>query len=203
MSERSSGEAQSLYSVEVLLVPGGKLPERKTDRSIGHDMFARAIVAPKQEGKNGFDELFDFKMLPSSASSQAHIEPIFNNGEWQWAWRLDPGERVLVGVGVALGLPNRPEGRESFGMVTPRSGLAYRHGISIENTPGIVDADYRAELAPALTNHGDQPFLITHQARIAQIIFAEAYLPTINIVDENRELPATDRGFGGYGSTGS
>lgn len=108
--------------------------------------------------------------------------------------RIAPGERCLVATGLALAIPQGYEGQ-----VRPRSGLALRHGISIVNAPGTIDADYRGELQVILINLGDAPFEIHHGDRIAQLVVAPvAYLPT-RVVDS---LPPAVRGAGGFGSTG-
>lgn len=107
---------------------------------------------------------------------------------------LAPGERRLVSTGLALAIP---EGYE--GQVRPRSGLALRHGITIANAPGTIDADYRGELQVILIHLGDQPFEIRHGERVAQLVLAPvAHLSTL-VVDE---LPTAPRGTGGFGSTG-
>ncbi len=108
--------------------------------------------------------------------------------------RLAPGERRLVSTGLALAIP---EGYE--GQVRPRSGLALRHGITIANAPGTIDADYRGELQVILINLGQEPFEIRHGERIAQLVLAPvAHLHT-HLVDD---LPPAARGTGGFGSTG-
>ena len=108
---------------------------------------------------------------------------------------LSPGERHLVPTGIAVALPHGFECQ-----VRPRSGLAMKHGISMVNNPGTVDADYRGEVGVILINHGDTPFTITRGERIAQIVIARYERIAWSEVEE---LPATDRGSGGFGSTGS
>jgi dUTP pyrophosphatase len=110
------------------------------------------------------------------------------------AVRLSPGERCLVSTGLALAIP---EGYE--GQVRPRSGLALRHGITIVNAPGTIDADYRGELQVILINLGQEPFEIRHGERIAQLVLAPVAHLSIDLVDE---LPPAVRGTGGFGSTG-
>jgi len=90
-----------------------------------------------------------------------------------------------------------PEGYE--GQVRPRSGLALKHGISVPNTPGTIDSDYRGELKVILINYGDQPFPIRRGDRIAQLVPAAV---TQAEFDEVEELCETERGAGGFGSTG-
>jgi dUTP pyrophosphatase len=108
---------------------------------------------------------------------------------------LAPGERRLIPTGIAIALPLGYEAQ-----IRPRSGLAFKFGISIVNAPGTIDADYRGELSVLLINLGDQVFQIAHGDRIAQMIVA----PVTRITwDEVARLDETDRGSGGYGSTGT
>lgn len=107
---------------------------------------------------------------------------------------LKPGERALVPTGMAIALPAGTEAQ-----VRPRSGLALKHGITCLNSPGTVDADYRGELKVILINHGQEPFVIHRGERIAQMVIA-AHLQAAWIqVDA---LSETQRGVGGFGSTG-
>ena len=107
---------------------------------------------------------------------------------------LQPGEWRLIPTGLSIALP---EGYEA--QVRPRSGLAAKHAISCVNTPGTVDSDYRGEIKVNLINHGREPFTIQRGERIAQMIIA----PVIQAVWEPVEdLGDTDRGAGGFGSTG-
>jgi len=108
---------------------------------------------------------------------------------------LAPGARALVPTGLVFEIP---EGYE--GQVRPRSGLAFRHGVTCLNTPGTIDADYRGEVKVLLINHGDEPFEITRGARIAQMVVA----PALQVVLELRDAAGeTARGAGGFGSTGT
>ena len=108
--------------------------------------------------------------------------------------RVEPGQRVLVPTGLALAIPDGYEGQ-----VRPRSGLALKHGISIVNSPGTIDADYRGMVQVLLVNLGQEPFLIEPLSRIAQLVICpvvQAELELVSALDE------TTRGAGGYGSTG-
>ncbi|HEY6557516.1 MAG TPA: dUTP diphosphatase [Polyangiaceae bacterium] len=107
---------------------------------------------------------------------------------------LDPGERRLVPTGLALAIP---EGYE--GQVRPRSGLAHRFGITIVNSPGTIDPDFRGELGVVLLNTGREPFVIEPLARIAQLVICPVLRVELELCTE---LPQTERGSGGYGSTG-
>lgn len=107
---------------------------------------------------------------------------------------LEPGGRVLVPTGLQMALP---EGYEA--QIRPRSGLAHRNGITMLNTPGTIDSDYRGEVKVLAINHGTESFTINHGDRIAQMVIAPIQqFP----VEEVSELPATERGEGGFGSTG-
>jgi dUTP pyrophosphatase len=108
---------------------------------------------------------------------------------------LAPGERALVPTGIALELPAGFEAQ-----VRPRSGLAHRHGVTVLNTPGTIDADYRGEIQVILINHGKEPFRIARGERIAQLVIA----PVVMAVLERAEnLTITERNTGGFGSTGT
>lgn len=108
---------------------------------------------------------------------------------------LQSGERALVGTGIALGLP-----LGFVGLIHPRSGLALKHGISVVNTPGTIDADYRGEIKVCLINHDlHEPFVVKRGDRIAQLVIQRVELVDFVEVDA---LDETERGAGGYGSTG-
>jgi dUTP pyrophosphatase len=106
-----------------------------------------------------------------------------------------PGQRVLVPCGFQMALP---EGWEV--QVRPRSGLAIKHGITVLNAPGTIDADYRGEVRVALVNLGQEPFEIARGDRIAQMVLAPVTQVSWDVVNT---LDATERGDGGFGSTGS
>ena len=107
---------------------------------------------------------------------------------------IAPGGRHAVATGFALAIP---EGYEI--QVRPRSGLALKHGITVPNTPGTIDSDYRGELKVILINHGTDSFVIARGDRVAQLVLA----PVLQAAwEEVAELDATTRGAGGFGSTG-
>ena len=107
---------------------------------------------------------------------------------------IKPGGRALVPTGLAIALPTGFEAQ-----VRPRSGLAFRDGVTVLNSPGTIDADYRGEVGVILANLGDRPFRIARGSRIAQLVVA----PVARLAwSEVAELPASDRGSGGFGSTG-
>lgn len=107
---------------------------------------------------------------------------------------LDPGCRALVPTGLSIQLP---EGFEA--QVRPRSGLALKHGVTVLNAPGTIDADYRGEIAVILINHGSDPYEIVRGARIAQLVVAPVMRA---ILAPAAVLDVTQRGDGGFGSTG-
>lgn len=108
---------------------------------------------------------------------------------------VNPGERVLVPTGLSMAIPRGWEGQ-----VRPRSGLAIRKGITLLNSPGTIDADYRGEVKVILINLGREAVSIEPGERIAQIVFSEVETARFENVDS---LPETERGTGGFGSTGS
>ncbi|MGL5115985.1 MAG: dUTP diphosphatase [Beijerinckiaceae bacterium] len=108
---------------------------------------------------------------------------------------LNCGDRLLVPTGIALQLPAAYEAQ-----VRPRSGLALRHGITVLNAPGTIDADYRGEINVLLVNFGREPFTVTRGLRIAQLVVAPVTAVRLEPVVA---LNDTDRGAGGFGSTGS
>ena len=108
---------------------------------------------------------------------------------------LAPGKRVLIPTGFSIALP---EGFEA--QVRPRSGLALKHGITVLNAPGTIDADYRGEIGVILINHGEVSFSITRGMRIAQMVVAQV---SRAVWRETASLTETERGAGGFGSTGT
>lgn len=107
---------------------------------------------------------------------------------------LAPGARALIPTGLSMALPAGYEAQ-----IRPRSGLAYKHGVTCLNTPGTIDADYRGEVKVLLINHGETAFVINRGERIAQMVIAPITQPEFEVVTE---LSETARGAGGFGSTG-
>ncbi|SFN91805.1 deoxyuridine 5'-triphosphate nucleotidohydrolase [Bradyrhizobium sp. Ghvi] len=107
---------------------------------------------------------------------------------------LAPGQFALVPTGLAIALPSGHEAQ-----VRPRSGLAAKHGVTVLNTPGTIDADYRGEIKVILINHGASPFVINRGERIAQMVIAPVLQASLVPV---ATLSSTNRGAGGFGSTG-
>ena len=108
---------------------------------------------------------------------------------------MAPGERAAIPTGIAIALPPGSEGQ-----IRPRSGLAMRYGVTVLNSPGTVDADYRGEIQVVLINLGADPFTVARGARIAQLVVAQVVQATIR---ESANLNETTRGVAGFGSTGT
>jgi len=108
---------------------------------------------------------------------------------------IPPGGRAMIPTGVAIALP-----RGSEGQIRPRSGLAIRHGITVLNTPGTIDADYRGEIQVILVNLGAEPFVVSRGMRVAQLVIARVQHAKLL---EAGSLDATARAAGGMGSTGT
>ena len=107
---------------------------------------------------------------------------------------IESGEREIIPTGIRLEIP---EGYEA--QIRPRSGLAYKHGVTILNTPGTIDSDYRGEIKVILINLGKKKYIVKNGDRIAQMIFAPVIRANFN---KKNELRKTERGEGGFGSTG-
>jgi len=108
---------------------------------------------------------------------------------------LAPGQRALIPTGLFLELP---EGTEA--QVRPRSGLAFKHGVTVLNAPGTIDADYRGEVGVLLINHGQEPYEVKDGERVAQLVVARYFRITL---EESADLRGTERGAGGFGHTGT
>ena len=132
--------------------------------------------------------------LPLPAYMTAHAAGMDLHAAVDGEVTIGPGEIVLVPTGFEVAIP---EGFE--GQVRPRSGLAMKHGITLPNTPGTIDADYRGEIRVPLINLGREAFVLTRGMRIAQLLIA----PVIQIAwDEVSDLPETSRARGGFGHSG-
>ena len=108
---------------------------------------------------------------------------------------LDPMQRTLIGTGLYFEIPQGFEVQ-----IRPRSGLALKHGVTVLNSPGTIDADYRGEIKVILINNGEEPFLIEHEMRIAQMVVSKYQQVQFKLV---KELTSSERGSGGFGSTGT
>lgn len=107
---------------------------------------------------------------------------------------LKPGKRALIPTGFQMALPSGYEAQ-----IRPRSGLAFKQGITMLNSPGTIDSDYRGEVKVLAINHGTESFTINHGDRVAQMVISPVYQADVEIVDQ---LPESFRGEGGFGSTG-
>lgn len=132
--------------------------------------------------------------LPLPAYQSAHAAAMDLHAAVDAPVTIEPGRIALIGCGFAMALPDGYEAQ-----VRPRSGLASRHGLTVVNTPGTIDADYRGEVKVALVNLGPEPFVVERGMRIAQLVVAPVTRARWEPVDA---LPDTERGSGGFGSTG-
>ncbi|MDR8390831.1 dUTP diphosphatase [Aliifodinibius sp. S!AR15-10] len=141
-----------------------------------------------------FKKLEHAKDLQLPSYESVHAAGMDIRAALEEPFTLEPGERALIPTGLQMALPSGYEAQ-----IRPRSGLAYRNGITMLNTPGTIDSDYRGEVKVLAINHGKEAFTINHGDRIAQMVIAPVQQLT---VDEADELPKTERGDGGFGSTG-
>jgi len=140
-----------------------------------------------------YKKLRDLAIVPSYQSEHAAGMDLYSANESLIS--IDPGEIVLIPLGFAMALPDNYEAQ-----VRPRSGLGTKFGVTLPNSPGTIDADYRGEVSVPLINHGKEPFVVETNMRIAQMIIAPVVQATFEVVEE---LDETIRGAGGFGSTGS
>lgn len=131
--------------------------------------------------------------LPTYATAQSAGMDL--SAALEESFELGPGDRALIPTGLAIALPPGFEAQ-----VRPRSGLAIKHGVTVLNTPGTIDADYRGEIKVCLINHGQDPFTIERGMRIAQMVVERHETIEWDVV---KKLEETDRGEGGFGSTGT
>jgi dUTP pyrophosphatase len=176
------------------VVPGGIMPQRKTDGAVGFDVYARAVVHPDQkdpENPNLRRTLYDLQSGADVADPSVR-----DFVEASGALRIQPGHRFLIAVGVVVEIDF-----PWYISLVPRSGLAVS-GINLANTPGTIDPDYRGEAGALLYNLSTQNLWVTHGERIAQMIFHEATIPTLEPVRRYEDLTPSIRHTGGFGSTG-
>ncbi len=149
------------------------------------------MVAIRVIREEGADHSVPLPSYETSGAAGADVRANLPNGT---PIILAPGERTLVPTGLRIEIPLGFEVQ-----VRPRSGLALKHGITLPNTPGTIDSDYRGPLGVIVLNAGQEPFEITHGERVAQLIVA----PVVQAIFQDVEvLSETDRGAGGFGSTG-
>lgn len=135
---------------------------------------------------------FDLPKYETENSAGMDLRACFSNGENGEI--IERGERLLIKTGIFLEVPKGYEVQ-----IRPRSGLAFKFGVTVVNSPGTIDADYRGEIGVILINHGEVPFIVNHGDRIAQMVLAKCEQAEWDEVDN---LSETDRGEGGFGSTG-
>lgn len=168
------------------LHPAARLPRYATGGAAGLDLSA--CLPPTSRTPPASD--------PASTRKEGGEEEAEEPGGPAGVLTLAPGERRAVPTGLAIALPAGHEGQ-----VRPRSGLALRHGVTVANAPGTIDEDYRGELMVLLINLGEHPYPIRHGDRIAQLVVAPVTQVAVQAVDA--PLDETDRGAGGFGSTGA
>ena len=193
-------------AVNYCVLPGGKAPKRQSTGAVGFDLYARAIVSTDR-----MDEteprlrrtLFNFKDYPDDQRLESYVQEKSILGKKgnpkgrSLSWRLRPGDQALVGVGVAFELPY-----ELFQWTAPRSGLAAKQRITLGNAPGTIDSDYRGEAGLIVVNEGTDDFILHHHMRIGQLLFQPVIIPKLVEVADLDCLGTTERGAGGFGSTG-
>jgi len=141
-----------------------------------------------------FKKLPHAKDLPLPSYESSHAAGMDIRAAIEEPMKLEPGKRSLIPTGLQMALPKGYEAQ-----IRPRSGLAYRNGITMLNTPGTIDSDYRGEVKVLAVNLGDEPFVIRRGDRVAQMVIAPVTQATIQEVEE---LTETERAEGGFGSTG-
>ena len=142
---------------------------------------------------DGADQALGLPSYETAGAAGADLRANFPEGE-RGGLVIEAGARVLVPTGLRLEIPQGYEVQ-----IRPRSGLALKHGITLPNSPGTIDSDYRGPLGVILLNAGDQPFTVNHGDRIAQMVVAPVVQAQFELVSE---LGETARGEGGFGSTG-
>lgn len=142
----------------------------------------------------GADRTVPLPAYETEGAAGADVRANLPAGTRELGLVLDPGARALVPTGLRIAVPPGHEVQ-----VRPRSGLALRHGITLANAPGTIDADYRGELGVLLINLGDLPHTVLHGDRIAQLVVAPVVRAAFEVADT---LDDTARGTGGFGSTG-
>lgn len=158
------------------------MPGRIVLNKMAPDKMVRVLIARSGRAK-------DFPLPEYATPASAGVDLRASDG-----CVIPPGGRALVPTGLHIALP---EGYEA--QVRPRSGLALRHGVTLPNSPGTIDADYRGEIGVILMNLGQEPFIVEPGDRIAQMVVA----PVARVAwSEAEALDATERGEGGFGSTG-
>jgi dUTP pyrophosphatase len=197
---------RELLTVDYHVFPGGRAPQRATDGAIGFDAYARALVdetskptpaSPLRRTRGDFVRVDDAHWKDSIDENLRDFTKEDETDPRKWELHLPPNERVMVGLGIAtrMAFP-------LFYWVAPRSGFA-SIGVTVANSPGTVDPDYRGEAGALVENNSRKDFVISHHMRIVQLIFSPALIPQLHEVERHGELGGTNRGAGGFGSTGA
>lgn len=158
-----------------------------SDKAQGRQHCAEPYTIPVKVAEHGRGLPLPARMTSEAAGFDliaAVTEPVV----------IEPGKTALIPTGLHLAIPPGLEGQ-----VRPRSGLAFTHGVTVLNSPGTIDADYRGEVKVILINLGENPFIVNRGERIAQLVFHHI---TPVFLREVEELDQTDRGAGGFGHTG-
>ena len=150
------------------------------------------MITVKVKKLSHYDESFDLPKYETTGAAGADVRASLGTGE---QLLIRPGERVLVPTGISMEIPHGFEVQ-----VRPRSGLSFKTGLMVLNSPGTIDSDYRGEVKIILGNLGANDEVINHGDRVAQLVLA----PVVQAFyqDSTEELSKTDRGAGGFGSTG-
>lgn len=160
-------------------------PAAKSSPSKANDNAGQVAITQLDHGKD----------LPLPAYATAQSAGMDLMAAIDAPMTLQPGDKALIPTGIAIALPAGYEAQ-----IRPRSGLAAKNGVTVLNSPGTIDADYRGEIKAILINHGKEPFQIERGMRIAQMVIARYEHVTFNVVES---LDETARGAGGFGSTGT
>lgn len=183
--------------IKLHVLPGGKLPMRQTDGAVGHDVCIRAIVCrhTDPDKNSGMRKtLFDFQTMPDDVQVRRQV---WRDDSGKLAYRLDPQESVLIGVGFLTEMPF-----PMFYSILPRSGLTSKMDIDVRNLSIPIDPDYRGEAGALVYNRGVKPFDLYHGMRIGQIVFLNALIPAFVEVATPQDLNESQRGVNSHGSTG-
>ena len=186
--------------VKVRKYPNAFIPTKESSDADGYDVrpcFDKFILKDVAEGDfslNLNEEERAEKLKELTKYGADVFATVFDDLTYDVSVTLHPGDRILVPTGIFVAIPS---GWKI--LVKPKSGLALKYGISITNTPGTVDADYRGEIGVILENHGKENYTFRCGTKIAQVSIEKSY--EINFIETN-SLSETDRGEGGFGSTG-
>ena len=187
--------------INLFVLPGGTAPVRMTEEAVGYDTYLRAIVDPVlMEDGSGLlrKALFDFRgRTDPKVEKYSCIRTPKPGDPAMLAYRLDPGQKALCGVGFVIGMPF-----PLAALVLCRSGMATRHEIVVSNGPGTIDPDYRGEAGVHLWNTGNEPFYLFHGMRISQFLFVRPVIPRFGKVLSHADIKASKRDVGGFGHTG-